>query len=291
MNLIHRTFLAAATVLLSAPLLHAQVSESAIKKQFELLRPIPTDPHPLPVDQYPATIVKLAGDIRTLPAGPKKVKYADDLAAHLVTHGDMGDEARQAAANALAQALKETPQPAKKDRPPAPYFDLARLVRYMSVKATLDDPLYAKAIQILTDNDAEIEKADFTLQDLNGKKHTLSELRGKIVLINFWATSCDSCKKEMPDLDIIYLHYQSQGLIVLSITSESAFQVHSFIDKMGYHPTVLIDTSGKVTRQFHVDAPPRAFVIDRKGKLVAQSIDQSTQRQFFALLAKTDLQP
>jgi len=290
MNLIRRAFLAAATVLLAAPLLHAQVSESTIKKHFEQLRPLPTDPHPLPVDQYPAVMVNLAGEIGSLPASVKKVKYADDL-AHLVTPGDQGDEARQAVANTLSKALTETPQPAKKDKPPVPYFDLARLVRYMGVTTTLNDPLYAKAVQTLADNEAEIEKLDFTLQDLNGKKYTLSALRGKIVLINFWATSCMPCKREFPDLDIIYSHYQSQGLIVLSITSESAFQVHNFVDNMAYHPPVLIDSSGKVSRQFHVDDVPRAFVFDRKGKLVAQSIDQCTQRQFFTMLAKTDLQP
>ena len=312
MNPIRRTLLAAAAVLLAAPLLHAQVSESAISNQFDKLRS-------LSVDQRSADTIKLAESIRALPAGPHKVRFADDL-AHLVTQGDQGIEALQAVADTLSQALSQSPVKAKKDQPPMQYLDLARLVRYENVTATLNDPLFAKASQVLADNDAEIAKADFTLKDQHGKKYTLSELRGKIVLINFWATSCMSCRQEMPNLDIIYTHYQSQGLVILSITSDNVFKVNNFISSMDYHPPVLNDFGGKVAKQFHIatgyhpppvqniatgkggkpvqidedesaDGVPKTFVFNREGKLVAQAIDQCTQRQFFALLAKTDLQP
>ena len=165
MNSIHRTLFAAAIILLAVPLLHAQASESAINKQIGNLRS-------LSAQQRPIATLRIAADIRALPASPKKVGLADSL-AHLVTEGDQGSDALQSVADALSQALAQSPVPVKKDKTPAPYLDLAKLVRYKHVKATLDDPLFAKATQELIADDADVEKASFTLKDLNGKKFTL----------------------------------------------------------------------------------------------------------------------
>jgi len=283
MPTIRRSLFAAAAVLLTVPLLDAQASESSISKQMEKLRSLSTE-------QRPIATIKLAADISTLPAGPKKVGLADSL-AHLVTEGDQGEKALQAVADTLSKALTERPLPPKKDQPPAPYRDLASLVRYEDVTTTLNDPLLAKATQTLVENEADVQKADFTLRDINNKKVTLSELRGKIVLVNFWATWCPPCRLEMPDLDIISTHFQPQGLVILSITDESGLTVTPFITQMGYHPQVLFDSDGKVHRLFHVNGIPKNFVFDRDGKLVAQSIDQCTQHQLLMMLAKAGLHP
>jgi thiol-disulfide isomerase/thioredoxin len=281
MNSIRHILIVAATVLLTAPLLNAQVSESAINKQLEKLRS-------LSAEQRLAATTKTAADIRTLPAGTKKVDFAYRL-ANLVTEGDQGAVALQAVADTLSQALEQSPVPAKGDQPPAPYLELASLVRYKNVTTTLKNPLFVKAGQVLIANDADVEKADFTLKDLHNKKVTLSELRGKIVLVNFWATWCPPCRMEMPDLSWIYDHYKSQGLVILSITSEDVFTVGPFVVRAGYNPPVLIDAGGKVAKQFHVDGIPRSFVFNREGKLVGESIDQCTQRQFLDMLGNTDL--
>ena len=281
MNPIRCTLLAAAALLLSAPVIHAQASVSAINKQLDGLRS-------LSAEKRSAAAIKLAADISTPPAGPKKVGLADNL-SHLVTEGDQGSAALQAVADALSQALAQSPLPVKGDQPPMPYLDLASLVRYKNVTSSLTDPLFVKAGEILAANDAEIEKADFTLKDLHGKKYTLSELRGKIVVINFWATWCSPCRLEMPDLDWIYTHFQSQGLVVLMITDEDPFTVGPVVTAAGYHFPVLIDSGGKVHKQFHITGIPRTFIFGRDGKLVGESIDQCTQRQFLDMLGKTDL--
>jgi len=277
-----RTFLFAATIL-AAPRIHAQASESSITTQLKGLRAVPTA-------QRPAATTKIAMDIRTLPAGPNKVKLADAL-THLSTEGDPGRDTLQAVAQTLSQALTESPVPAKNDQPPMPYMDLARLARYEGITTDLKDPLLTQSDEILAANDAEIQKVDFTLKDLRGKKFTLSELRGKIVLVNFWATWCPPCRAEMPDLDAIYTHFQSQGLVVLSISDEDAFKVQSYIAPTGYHPPVLLDTGGNVAKQFHIEGIPKTFIFDREGKLVAQSIDMRTQHQFLMMLAKGGLHP
>jgi peroxiredoxin len=283
MKLIRNVFFVSAMLLLSAPLYYAQVSESAISKQIDKLRSFSAD-------QRPTATIKVAADISALPAGPKKVGLADAV-AHLVTEGDQGTAALQAVASTLSQALAQSPVPAKKDAVPMPYLDLAKLVRYENVTATLNDPLFAKATQTLADNDAEIAKVDFTLKDLQGKKVTLSELRGKIVMVNFWASWCVPCRLEMADLQAIYTHFQSQGLVILSITDENPFKVGSFLAQANYHPPVLLDSDGKVHKLFHVDGIPRTFVFNRDGKLVAQAIDQCTQHQFLEMLSKTDFHP
>jgi peroxiredoxin len=172
-----------------------------------------------------------------------------------------------------------------------PYFDLARLARYEHVAVSLDDPLYKKANDILAANEADIAKADFTLKDLHNKKWTLSELRGKIVLVNFWATWCPPCRVELPALDAIYTHFQSQGLVVLSISDENPYTVGSFLAPANYHPPVLIDSSGAVHKQFHITGIPQTFVFDRDGKLVAVAIDECTMQQFLGMLAQAGLQP
>ena len=285
---IHRALLVA-VILLAAPALYAKNQVDALKSQIDNLRDVPQA-------QRPAVLVKLATDIRALPAGKDKVALADNL-CHQVTEGDPGRDTIQAAADTLSQALAESPVPAKKDTPPAPYFDLARLVRYEGVTASLKDPLFAKAADTLVNYEADINKVDFTLKDLQGKKVTFSQFRGKVVLVNFWATWCPPCIQEMGDIDAIYTHLASQGLVVLAIDPEDApvgepMKIPEFVGKMRYHPTVLLDPGWKVANQFHLDGGiPKTFVFNREGKLVAVAIDMRTQRQLLNMLALAGIRP
>ena len=260
----------------------AQANEASIQKDLAKIRDVPDA-------QRPAETTRLAMEIRSLPAGLPKVKLADAL-ENTSTEGDFGHETLQAVADTLAQSLRESPVPPGKNGAPAmPYMDVAKLARYEGVTTDFSDPQLDKAAQVLVANDADIEKVDFTLKDLHGKPWALSALRGKVVLVNFWATWCPPCRKEMPDLDAIYTHFQPQGLVVLSISDEDSFKVNSFLSGNGYHPPVLIDPGDKVAKQFHVVGIPKTFIFDRDGKLVAQSIDMRTQHQFLAMLAKAGL--
>lgn len=275
--------LALAGIVIATPFLLYADNESKIQDHIGKLRS-------LSAAERPTATVELAREVTALPAGVPKVRLADEL-AHLVTEGDQGQNTIQAVADALRESLTETPVPSKKGEVPMPYMDLANLVRYEGASEAWNDPEYAKAQQSLTDDDAQIQKIDFTLQDLHGKKVTLSALRGKIVMVNFWATWCGPCRLEMPSLDAIYTHFEPQGLVVLSISDEDPFKVASFIGASKYHPDVLVDREGRVSKEFHIVGIPRTFVFDRNGKLVAEAIDQRTLQQFLAMLSKTDLHP
>ncbi len=270
-------------LVVAAPFLRAQANESTIVNEIKGLRSLSTTERPL-------TTIQVARQIQSLPAGEQKVAYADAL-SNLVTEGDQGQAALQAVAEALTKALAETPIPATGDQPPRPYYDLARLVYYEHATTTLNDPQYLQALKMMKAFEAGIQNADFTLTDLHNQKFTLSELHGKIVLVNFWATWCPPCRFEMGDLDAIYTQFQSQGLVVLSITDDDASEIRAFLESLGYHPPVLLDPGDNVHKMFHVEGIPESFLFGRDGKLVAVAEDQRTQRQFLAMLAQAGLQP
>ena len=243
----------------------------------------------LPDDVRARTTKQLALQIRPLPVTPTKLILANGL-ANLSTEGDFGHDTLQEVATTLADALRERPVPQGKGGPAAPYVELAELVRYEHVEASLDDPQFAAAMSKLETDDANRQNADFTLTDLGGNAWNLRELRGKVVLVNFWATWCPPCRKEMPDLDALYRRFENQGLVILGISDEDAGKVESFLAERPVLYPVLLDPRRMVNEEFQVDGIPKSFVYDRDGKLVAESIDMRTQRQFLQMVAQAGIQ-
>jgi peroxiredoxin len=243
----------------------------------------------LPDDARAHETKQLALDIRALPAGDHKLGLANGL-ANLSTEGDFGHDALQAVATTLAAALTEHPAPEQKGEPAMPYLELAQLVRYEHVQASVDSPEFRKAMSELEADDQKRQEADFTLTDLEGKAWSRKSLQGKVVLVNFWATWCPPCRKEMPDLDSLYKQFQKQGLVILAISDEDVGKVKPFITGHGISYTVLLDPGRKVNTLFHVMGIPKTFIYDRSGKLVAESIDMRTRQQFLGMLAQAGLE-
>ncbi len=238
----------------------------------------------LPDDVRARTTKDLAIQIRQLPSAPNKLRLAVGLAGR-ATEGDFGHDTLQEVATTLADAIKEQP-PKKQDA----YLDLASLVRYEHVNASLDSPEFAAAMAKLEADDQHRNEANFTLTDLRGKTWTLRDLRGKVVLVNFWATWCPPCRKEMPDLEILYRRFGPQGLVILGISDEEAAKVKPFIEQQKVTYPVLLDPGRRVNELFQIEGIPKTFIYDREGKIVAQSIDMRTQKQFLEMLGKAGLQ-
>ena len=105
---------------------------------------------------------------------------------------------------------------------------------------------------------------DFTLKDFNGNQVSLSDFKGKVVVLNFWATWCGPCREEIPHMDALYKQYKEQGLVVIGINAEANHKnVEKFAEaKMSY--TVLLDGEAQ-GREYGVTGIPCTFYVDRKG--------------------------
>jgi peroxiredoxin len=242
----------------------------------------------LPEAERARTTKQLALQIRQLAETSNKLLLAENLAS-LSTEGDLGQDTLQEVATTLADAVRANPVPAGKDGPAFPYMELAELERYEHVAVELNDPQLAAASAKIDAENTRRQQADFTLTDLHGTKWTLKNLRGKVVLVNFWATWCPPCRSEMPDLDALYQQFKEQGLVVLAISDEESGKVQPFIEQYKFSYPILLDPARKVNEQFAVEGIPKSFVYDREGRLVSQAIDMRTKRQFLEMLRQAGL--
>ncbi len=242
----------------------------------------------LPDDERAQVTKRLALDIRRLPQPAARLNLANSL-ANLATEGDFGHDTLQEVATTLAEALRAQPVTGERNQQEGAYVTLAQLALYENVKASLDTPQFAAAMAKLKADDQRRQAADFTLTDLQGKPWTLKSLRGKVVLVNFWATWCPPCRKELPDLETLYNRFKNRGFIVLGITDEKVSTVQPFVAKQGMTYPILLDPGRKVNTLFEVQGIPRSVIYDRNGKLAAEAIDMRTQSQLLALLARAGL--
>ncbi len=236
------------------------------------------------------TTKELALQIRALPVVPNKLRLALAL-SNLATEGDFGRDTLQEVTTTLADAIREQPPAAGKDGEPNDAFmQLASLVRYEHMQGSCDNAQFARALTRLEADDAKRQQADFTLTDLSGQTWHLKDLHGKVVLVNFWATWCPPCRKEMPDLQALYDKYKEQGFIVLSISDEEQAKVAPFIADRKITYPVMLDPGRRVNDEFIVYGIPKSFVYNREGKIVAQSIDMRARSQFKEMLKQAGLQ-
>lgn len=109
---------------------------------------------------------------------------------------------------------------------------------------------------------------DFTLKTLDGESVTLSDLRGRAVLINFWATWCPPCRAEMPAFQQAYQDYEEQGFMIVAVNAtiqDNPEDVAAFIEEYGLNFPIVLDTDGAVNQQYHVLSLPTSFFIDKEG--------------------------
>ena len=109
---------------------------------------------------------------------------------------------------------------------------------------------------------------DFTLDTLEGSQMTLSDLRGKVVIVNLWASWCPPCRAEMPAIEQIYQENNAQGLEVLAINTtyqDSESTAADFAQEFGLTFPILLDRDGSVSKRYQLLALPTTYFIDRRG--------------------------
>lgn len=112
---------------------------------------------------------------------------------------------------------------------------------------------------------------DFALPDLQQQQRTLSSFRGKVVVLNFWATWCAPCVREMPALEKLQQRMQSRGLVVIGVATdtEGATQVAPFVRKLQLSFPILLDSENTVSQQYGARDLPATFLLDPAGKVIA----------------------
>jgi cytochrome c biogenesis protein CcmG/thiol:disulfide interchange protein DsbE len=115
--------------------------------------------------------------------------------------------------------------------------------------------------------DVDTEAPDFTFPLLNGGEASLSDYRGKVVLVNIWATWCNPCREEMPSMQTLYQMMQGRPfeILAVSIDSRGAEDVEPFVKQLGLTFPVLLDQEGDMEGLYQTSGVPESFIIDADG--------------------------
>ena len=112
------------------------------------------------------------------------------------------------------------------------------------------------------------EAPNFTLKSMRGDNLKLSERRGEVIVLTFWATWCDPCKQIMPMLNDLYLRYRDDGFTLLAISVEKDMdKVRKELRTLQVSFPVLVDVTSEVSKKYEVDEMPSTYLIDRDGNL------------------------
>lgn len=133
-------------------------------------------------------------------------------------------------------------------------------------------PSFAFGEDELFDEAQQGAAGEFTLKDSRGRIVTLSSLRGKAVVLNFWAAWCPPCVEEMPSLEALHKKLASKGLVIVAIGSDSAEAVKGFADSSGYSFIMAADEDGRVARMYNARLLPATFIIDRNGRITGKAL-------------------
>ena len=117
------------------------------------------------------------------------------------------------------------------------------------------------------------EPIEFLLEDMDGRGVRISDFRGKILFLNFWATWCPPCKREMPSMEKLHQRLKNKDFVMIAIDlQEPASRVKKFFQDYKLTFISLLDSTGEVGRQFGVRSIPTTFILDKTGRVIGAAI-------------------
>jgi len=155
------------------------------------------------------------------------------------------------------------------------FADRRQFLRQVAGLALLAPALNAHAADVFTRVAEPVQPPDFALEDSAGKTWRCSALKGKVVVINFWATWCPPCRRELPSLEVMYKAVAAKGVVVLGINAgESWDQVAAFAADFKPPLTfpLLLDKAGSVMRDWQIKALPTTYALGRDGRIALRAL-------------------
>ncbi len=143
------------------------------------------------------------------------------------------------------------------------------------VQSSPYDELYVKLNQVgfETPTNGILPAVDFQLPNLSGVDVKLSDYRGQVVFLNFWATWCGPCRSEMPSMEKVYNELKNEGFVILAVDlAEDNKTVQSFVDELGITFPVVLDQSGEVGGAYDARSIPTTYIIGRDGNILGRAI-------------------
>lgn len=128
--------------------------------------------------------------------------------------------------------------------------------------------LFVSSLNVYAGQTLSGQAPDFTLKSRSGKNIKLSELRGQVVMLNFWASWCGPCRQEMPLLEGLYKKYHALGFVLLGVNVEQdSNNAIAYLRDISVSFPVLYDNQNKVSKAYNISAMPSTIMVDRDGKL------------------------
>lgn len=137
-------------------------------------------------------------------------------------------------------------------------------------KTLLASGLLLLLISTTLSAEERVAAPEFTLQNLAAEDVSLSDYRGKVVLLNFWATWCMPCRDEMPSMERLWQQYRDKGFVILAVSTDEGgpSRVKSFVKRLKINFPVVLDPDATVSDLYQVSGLPVSYLVDREGHVV-----------------------
>jgi peroxiredoxin len=155
-----------------------------------------------------------------------------------------------------------------------PFLVIVAVVFLLLQRQQSSGPLPAPKLELLEIESRSTKGTEFTLADLSGKHVRLADFRGNVVVLNFFATWCGPCRKEMPGLEKLYQHYQHKGLVVVGVSGDVQGKdvVDPFVKEYNLTFPVVLDPQNTVSKQYRVRGIPTIYLLDRQGRIAGMHV-------------------